>query len=113
MNTINKDKRRSNSQFNEKNYYEAWKLSYKYSTFLLKKINHEDIYLLCFSIHEEYLNELKNKKIIKSNKGDQNENYIQVWKTMLNSMKKNYNISSIRLLQQTSQQRNYRDRKNL
>ena len=105
MDTINKDKRRNKSQIIQNNYFEAWKLSYKYSTILLKKINHEDIYLLCFSIHEDYLNELKNKKIIKSNKGNKNKNYIQVWNTMLNSMIKNHNISSINLLQQTSQQR--------
>ena len=105
MNTFNKDKKRYNSQIIQNNHFEAWNLSYKYSTILLNKINHKNIFELCFSIHENYINELKQKKIIKSIKKNKNKNYIQVWNTMLNSMKKNHNISSIRLLQQTSQQR--------
>jgi len=98
---IYKDKNRNNSKLIENNYYEAWNISYKYSSILLKKISHEDIFLLCFSIHKQYLNELKNKKI----NYNKDKNYIQVWNTMINSMKKNYNLSSIRLLQQTSVQR--------
>ena len=103
---INKDKRRYNSMIIQNDYYDAWKISYKYSSILLKRISHEDIYFLCFSIHKTYLNELKHKKI----NCNQNKNYIQVWNTMINSMKKNYNLSSIRLLQQTSQQKNYNRR---
>ena len=101
MDTIKKDKKRNISFINKNNYHEAWNISYKYSSFLLKKINHNDIYNLCFMIHKEFINELKIKKI----DWNQNKNYIQVWTTMLNSMSKNHNTSSIRLLQQTSQQR--------
>ena len=102
MDTIKKDKRRFQSFKKQNNYYEAWNISHKYSTFLLRKINHNDIYNLCFMIHKEFINELKVKKI----DYNQNKNYIQVWETMLNSISKNHNTSSIRLLQQTSQQKN-------
>ena len=50
-------------------------------------------------IHKEFINELKIKKLI-----IMKIKIIFKYGTMLNSMKKNHNTSSIRLLQQTSQQ---------
>ena len=32
----------------QNNYYEAWNVSYKYSSYLIKKINHKDIHILCY-----------------------------------------------------------------
>tara|TARA_A100001037_G_C14990437_1_gene562343 strand:+ start:95 stop:406 length:312 start_codon:yes stop_codon:yes gene_type:complete len=99
-NTIEKDKRRNKSYSNKSNYKEAWNISHKYSSYLIKHIDNENLYEICHTIYHQYLNELNNKKLIKS------KNYLQVWETMINTVNKNTEIKpSIRILYQTSCQR--------
>ena len=97
--TINKDKRRIQSIHDQNNYYEAWNVSYKYSSYLIKKINHKDIHILCYNIYNQYMNELKNKKI---NNKNQSKKYIQIWNTMINTLFKQNIKKSINLLHLTN-----------
>ena len=46
--TIEKDKRRTDSLTNQLKYKESWNISYKYSSILMKNIDNENIYEICF-----------------------------------------------------------------
>ena len=104
LDTIEKDKRRTDSLTNQLKHKEAWNISYKYSSILMKKIDSEDIYEIyeiCFSIYHQYLNELKYKKL------NMKKNYTQIWGTMINTLIKGNNgiKGPIHILHQTNQQR--------
>ena len=104
-NIIFKDKRRLLSFQEQDNYYKAWGISYKYSSQLMKKIklnyDLDDIYNLCMMLYKQYINELKfNQLKLK------NQNYIQVWETMMNTIRYEKKMKqAIHLLHQTNQQR--------
>ena len=99
--TINKDKRRR-IEINDKiNYYEAWEISYKYSNKLIQKIDHNNLYILCYITYENYMNELKHKKL-----NIKNKKYTQIWDTMINTVKIEKNMKkAVYLLHQTNIQR--------
>ncbi len=99
--TIRKDKRRKIAFLEKENYNEAWKVSLKYSSFLMKNYNTEDVYGLCCSLYGQYMNELKDKQLLL------NRNYVQIWDTMLNTVKKGEKVDmAVKLLHQTNVQRN-------
>ena len=83
---------------------EAWKVSKKLSQILIDHINDKDIIQLSNQLYNEFLGEMKRRKI-KLNKS----NYNQVWITMINIVKNNpkdkMKRMSIRLLHQTNIQR--------
>ena len=93
--TIEKDKRRKISLQDNYNYHNAWKLSHKYSSRLVKHISNENCYDLCEMYYSQYMNEINNHRYNK------NRNYIQIWNTMINTRTR----ESIRLLHQTNVQR--------
>ncbi len=98
MNTMNVNKRRKIAFIQNDNYNECWNISHKYSGILMKNIDSNDLYTLCCSIHGQYLTELKSKNLQLKDK-----NYIQVWSTMLNTVRKGEAEKlGIRLLHQTS-----------
>jgi hypothetical protein len=101
LDTIEKDKRRTDSLINQLQNYESWSISYKYSSLLIKKIDSEDIYEICFTVYRQYLNELKYKKL------NMKKNYTQIWETMINTLIKGNNgiKGPIHILHQTNQQR--------
>jgi len=105
MDMINKDNRRRLEMQHKVDYNEGWKMSYQYSSILMDKIDSTNLYIICCSIRDEFLHELKVHGL------SDNKNYTQVWLTMLNTVydKKNKNNpkASIRLLHQTNQQRTY------
>ena len=105
MDMINKDKRRRLEMQRKVDYNGGWKLSYKYSSILMNKLDSVDLYTICCSVREEFLHELKVNCL------PDNKNYTQVWLTMLNTVydKKNKNNhgAAVRLLHQTNQQRTY------
>tara|TARA_Y100000389_G_scaffold176877_1_gene188709 strand:- start:463 stop:792 length:330 start_codon:yes stop_codon:yes gene_type:complete len=104
--TISVNKRRQLAYNQKENYDECWKISCKYSSILMKNINSCDLYNICCSIYGQYLTELKSKKLqLKDNKHN-TKNYIQVWLTMLNTVKKGeVEKQGVRLLHQTNCQR--------
>ena len=86
---------------------EAWKISKKYSQILM---NHEinDNFLTMYpTIYGQFINELRNKNI----QFTKDKNYIQCWKTTLNTILNNPKVKcqrhAIKLLYQTSIQKNY------
>jgi hypothetical protein len=98
--TIKKDKRRKVSFIHKEDYENAWKLSLKYSSILMKNMDSCDIYFICCSLYGEYINDIDNKGYKK------NRNYVQIWDTMLNTVRKGEKITlAIRLLHQTNCQR--------
>ena len=102
---MNKDNRRRLEMQHKADYNEGWNLSYQYSSILMDKIDSVDLYIICCSIRDEFLHELK------VNGFPDNKNYTQVWLTMLTTVydKKNKNNpkAAVRLLHQTNQQRTY------
>lgn len=104
--TISVNKRRKLAYIQKENYNECWKISHKYSHVLMKNINSDDLYNICCSVYGEYLTELKSKELQLSDKKGRNKNYIQVWLTMLNTVKKGeVEKQGVRLLHQTNCQR--------
>lgn len=98
--TIEKDKRRTDSLTNQLKYKESWNISYKYSSILMKNINNENIYEICLTIYHQYLNELKFKDL------NMKRNYTQIWETMINTILKGNEVRGpIHILHQTNQQR--------
>jgi hypothetical protein len=100
-NTLKKDKRRSES-FNQ-GYIndECWKTSLKYSNMLVKNIDSGDLYSISASIYGQYMGELQSRRLPMKDK-----KYIQVWSTMLNTIKKGkHSRMAIKLLHQTNIQR--------
>ena len=100
VNTLTKDKRRTEAFDLKWEHDECWKTSLKYSSQLNKNINNKDLTNLCYSIYGQYINELKSRNLYKGNK-----NYIQIWSTMLNTVKRgNHTQMAIKLLHQTNLQ---------
>ena len=101
ISTLTKDKRRTESFNREWLHDECWKTSLKYSSQLNKNINNKDLTNLCHSIYGQYMNELKGRDL-----SMKNNNYIQIWTTMLNTVKRgNHTRMAIKLLHQTNLQR--------
>ena len=104
--TISVNKRRNVTFLKKENYNECWKISHKYSSVLMKNIDSHDLYTICCSVNGQYLTELKSKRLQLSDKKGRNKNYIQVWDTMLNTVRKGeVEKQSIRILHQTNCQR--------
>ncbi len=98
---MEKDKRRNESIQHYNDYHKAWSISFKYSSYIMKQINSDDLYNICFTNYYQYMQELKTNKLNMNNK-----NYVQIWDTMLNTVKKGEKINmAIRMLHQTNIQR--------
>lgn len=86
---------------------EGWILSNKYTNILMMHSKDDKNLNMCFEIHSQYMNELKNRNI----PIDKKLNYIQCWDTLLNTLLKNPKVSTqraaLKLLHQTSVQRSY------
>ena len=96
-----KDAARVKAQQQKADYYECWALSKKYSGVLMENIKANDLYLLCETVHGQFLSELNGNNLNTNNK-----TYTQVWITMVNTVKKgNKSRAAIRLLHQTNCQR--------
>lgn len=99
-NTLEKDKRRNIAYHQKWLRDECWKTSLKYSSQLIKNINNKDLINLCHSIYGQYMNELQSRNLPMKHK-----NYIQIWATMMNSVKRgNHTLMAIKLLHQTNLQ---------
>ena len=104
--TISVNKRRSLAYLPKENYDECWNISHKYSSILMKNIDSNDLYSLCCSVYGQYLTELKSKNLQLKDKNHNIKNYIQVWSTMLNTVRRGEAEKlGIRLLHQTNCQR--------
>ena len=89
----------------QKKYHEGWNISKKYTDILMLHSENDRNIDMCFAIHSQYMNELRDKKL---NYQD-SKNYVQVWNTMMNTVLKNVDSKgAVRLLHQTSQQRSYK-----
>ena len=102
------NKRRKVSFQIKEDHQECWKISMKYSSVLIKNITSRDLGLLCDTVYGQYLNELESNNLnTKSKNHNKDKNYIQIWETMINTVRvcKGNEISSIRLLHQTNCQR--------
>ena len=104
--TISVNKRRRVAYNQKANYDECWKISRKYSSILMKNINSVDLYNICCSIYGQYITELKSKNLQLKDKCNNIKKYIQVWETMINTVRKGeIDKQAIRLLHQTNCQR--------
>ena len=91
----------------QQKYRDAWNISKKYTEILMMNSENDKNLNMCFSIHSQFMNELKtrglpiNKKI----------NYVQCWDTLLRTLLRNPKINvqrgAIKLLHQTNVQRSY------
>ena len=100
-NTLDKDMRRDNAYHQKWLRDECWRASLKYSSQLNKNINNKDLTNLCYSIYGQYINELQSRNLPMKN-----NNYIQIWETMINTVNKGkHSRMAIKLLHQTSVQR--------
>jgi hypothetical protein len=98
--TISKDKRRRNELIKKCEYDEGWRISLIHSRNLIKNIDREDLYLIRISIYSQFLSEMNTK-------GFKMKRYIQVWDTMINTVKSEETMKgAVRLLHQTNVQRN-------
>lgn len=83
---------------------DAWNISLKYSTILMDNSKNDNFFNIYFSIYEEYLSELKRKRI-----NFEDKNYFKIWETMVNTqlrnLKRDVRAGSIKLLHQTNIQR--------
>lgn len=101
MNTLQKDLRRTVSYQKEWENAECWNISLKYSKLLVKNINSSELYSLCLGIYSQYVKELNSRNLPYKNK-----NYLQVWETMVNTVKKGEKSrQAVKLLHQTNSQR--------
>jgi len=106
MNTVHF--RRNYSYRQEEQNDECWNISHKYSKILIKNIDSKDIYTICCSIHGQYITELTSKNLPLKNKKHTIKTYIQIWETMLNTVRKGeVEKVAIRLLHQTNCQRRH------
>ena len=85
--TMNKDKRRMASFQVHSNHDETWNISHKYSSKLMNNIDKKNLYLSCYTQYNQYINELTYKKLTIIDR-----NYIQIWDTMLNTIKLEKNM---------------------
>jgi len=101
MNTLQKDLRRTVSYQKEWENAECWNISLKYSKLLVKNINSSELYSLCLGIYSQYVKELNSRNLPYKNK-----NYLQVWETMVNTVKKGEKSrQAVKLLHQTNSKR--------
>tara|TARA_Y100001958_G_C20706004_1_gene209883 strand:- start:9 stop:338 length:330 start_codon:yes stop_codon:yes gene_type:complete len=104
--TISVNKRRNEAYLQKEYHDECWDISHKYSSILMKNLNSGDLYTICCSVYGQYLTELKSKRLQSKDKKGRIKNYIQVWSTMLNTVRKGeVEKQAIRLLHQTNCQR--------
>ena len=86
---------------------DAWNISKKYTSILINNSKNDRNINVFPIIYGQFINELRNKKIIYSD----TKNYIQCWNTTLNTIYKNPKIkckrAAIKLLHQTSVQRSH------
>ena len=86
---------------------QAWNISKKYSSILMDNQNNDNFIDMFYTIHGQFLSELRNKKLNRNNK----KNYIKSWNTVLNTIHKNPKVTvkrgSIKLLHQTNVKRCY------
>ena len=54
---MEKDKRRNESIQHYNDYHKAWSISFKYSSYIMKQINSDDLYNICFTNY--FINILK------------------------------------------------------
>ena len=91
----------------QKKYHEGWNISKKYTDILMLHSDNDKNLNMCFSIHSQYMNELKTRNITRNKK----MNYVQCWDTLLNTLLRNPKISvqrsALKLLHQTNVQRSY------
>ena len=87
---------------------DAWEISKKYTTILMKNQKNDDFITIFTVIHNQFISELRNKKLNRTSK----KNYIQCWNTTLKTLMKNPKINiqraAIRLLHQTNIQKCYK-----
>lgn len=83
---MEKDKRRYNNYIREYNDKLSWNISLKYSKYLLNNINKPNLDNLCYIIFKQYISELNSNKL-----NIKNKKYINIWKTMLNTINNNNN----------------------
>ena len=99
--TFEKDTKRKNAYHQTWLHDECWRASLKYSSQLNKNINNKDLTNLCYSIYGQYINELQSRNLPMKN-----NNYIQIWETMINTVNKGkHSRMAIKLLHQTNVQR--------
>ena len=98
---MNKGTRRKASILMKNKHDECWRISLRYSKSLIKNINSPDLYTICLGTYSQYQKELSSKGLPLENK-----KYIQVWETMVNTVKKGEKSQmAVRLLHQTNCQR--------
>jgi len=74
-------KRRNKAINIQADHKEAWKISLKYSEKLILNKDKYDLYDKCFVCYNQFMNELKNKKL-----NTENKKYTQIWDTLLNTI---------------------------
>ena len=98
---------REKELYKQERYRLGWKISKKYTDILMSNSKDDKNLNMCFAIHSQYINELRNRNVPINKK----LNYIQCWDTLLNTLLKNPKIkvqrTSLKLLHQTSVQRAY------
>ena len=89
------------------NVKDVWNISKKYSSILMDNQDNDNFINMFYTIHEQFLSELRKKRLDRNNK----KNYIKLWNTVLNTVHKNPKLeiqrASIKLLHQTNVQRCY------
>ena len=79
-------------------YHEGWKISKKYSTILMDHEDKNEYFEIAPNIYHQFISELKVKKVPHVNK-----NYIQIWDTMINTIKLEKNMKmAVRILHLTN-----------
>ena len=91
----------------QQNYRDGWNISKKYTDILMIHSENDKNLNMCFSIHSQFMNELKTRDIPRNKK----INYVQCWDTLLNTLLRNPKINvqrgALKLLHQTNVQRAY------
>ncbi len=91
----------------QRKYRLGWEISKKYTDILMCNSKDDKNLGMCFAIHSQFMNELRNRNVPRNKK----LNYIQCWNTLLNTLLKNPKVNvqkgALKLLHQTSVQRAY------
>lgn len=91
----------------QRKYRLGWEISKKYTDILMFNSKDDKNLGMCFAIHSQFMNELKNRNVPRGKK----INYVQCWDTLLNTLLKNPKVNvqrgALKLLHQTSVQRSY------
>jgi len=88
-NTFGKDRDRLISFQKKSMNNNIWKISTKYSNLLMKHLHTNKLDNYCFVIYGQYINELNANNI---NINIHKKVYIQIWLTLINSIKKEKNM---------------------